>query len=220
MPDLNFAVEGAAPEPFAASPMLVFKLRVTQAATAAIPAVPVRNVALQCQVRIEPARRRYDAGSQSRLRELFGDPQFWDRTLKSMLWTHASTVVPAFTGETVADLPVPCTYDFNVAATKYFYSLEDGEVPLCLLFSGTVFYAGEGGGVRVAPIPWSKEASYRLPVRVWKEMMERYYPNSAWLCLRRDVFDRLYRYKSEREIPTWEEALESLLPPAPEEGAR
>jgi hypothetical protein len=128
-----------------------------------------------------------------------------------MLWTHTSAVVPAFTGSTVVDLPVPCTYDFNLAAAKYFYALEGGEVPLCLLFSGTVFYAAGDGALQVAPIPWEKETTFRLPVRVWKDMMELYYPNSAWLCLRKDVFDRLYRYKSSRALPTWEQALENLL---------
>jgi hypothetical protein len=43
--------------------------------------------------------------------------------------------------------------------------------------------------------------------------MDAYYPNLACLHLRRDVFDRLYRYKIERGIPTWEAALEGLLPP-------
>jgi len=44
-------------------------------------------------------------------------------------------------------------------------------------------------------------------------MMDHYYPNTAWLCLRRDVFERLHRYKVERAIPTWEQALESIIPP-------
>jgi Family of unknown function (DUF6084) len=42
-------------------------------------------------------------------------------------------------------------------------------------------------------------------------MMDIYYPNSAWLRLRRDAFERLYQYKRRRGIPTWEQALESLL---------
>jgi hypothetical protein len=104
---------------------------------------------------------------------------------------------------------VPCTYDFNVAVTKYFDALDNGEVPLTLLFSGTVFY--ENGALQAAPIPWDREASYRLPVSVWRDMMEHYYPNSAWLCLRKDVFDRLYEYKRRRALATWEQALESLL---------
>ena len=112
----------------------------------------------------------------------------------------------------LVDLPVPCTYDFNVAVTKYFNALENGEIPVSLLFSGTIFHEGEDGALRVAQIPWDKEAAFRLPVSVWKAMMERYYPNSAWLCLRKDVFDRLHDFKSRRCLPTWEQALESLLP--------
>ena len=63
----------------------------------------------------------------------------------------------------------------------------------------------------VAPIPWDKEARFNLPVKVWREMMDIYYPNSAWLCLRRDVFERLYEYKVKHGIPTWEQALENML---------
>ena len=139
------------------------------------------------------------------------------QTQRPMLWTHARVTVPAFAESIVVDLPVPCTFDFNVAATKYFYALEEGEVPLCLLFSGTVFYEAEEEGLQVGQIPWDKETNFRLPVRVWKEMMDHYYPNSAWLCLRKDVFDRLYRYKMRRGLPTWEQALESLLPAAEEQ---
>jgi hypothetical protein len=128
-----------------------------------------------------------------------------------MLWVHTGVVVLPFIGETVVDLPVPCTFDFNVAATKYFHALDDGDVPLCLLFSGSVFYEGKDSTLQVCQIPWEKEASFRLPVRVWKKMMDDYYPNSAWLNLRQDVFDRLYRYKVAHGLPTWEQTFESLL---------
>jgi hypothetical protein len=215
MPDLSFQVEKAEPVPYAAAPLLVFKLRLSE--TAQGESTPVHAVALRCQVRIEPARRRYSAPEQERLLDLFGAPQRWDQTLKAMLWTHTSAVVPPFRGSTVADLPVPCTFDFNVAATKYFYALEEGEVPLGLLFSGTIFYEAQGVGLQVAQIPWDKEVSFRLPVQVWKDMMELYYPNSAWLCLRLDVFERLYQYKRRRGMPTWEQALESLLPGSQQE---
>lgn len=207
MPDLNFEIVGAEAAPFAASPLLHLKLRVTNNDAAE----PVQAVALRCQIQIEAARRRYVAGEQARLVDLFGAPERWGQTLRPMLWTHAGVVVPPFEGGRVVDLSVPCTFDFNVAATKYFAGLEGGEVPLCLLFSGTIFYRAAEGGVQVAQIPWEKEARYRLSVRVWREMMDSYYPNSAWLCLRRDVFDRLHRYKMRRGLPTWEQALESLL---------
>jgi hypothetical protein len=210
MPDLNFEVEGAEPLPHAAAPQLVFKLGICDAQ--AEQGGAISSVALRCQIRIEPMRRRYGPHEQEGLLDLFGEPSRWGSTLRSLLWTHTGMIVPAFAGRTIVDLPVPCSYDFNIAATKYFYALEEGEVPLSLLFSGTVFHAEEdGGALRASPISWEKEAAFRLPVRVWKAMMELYYPNSAWLNLRRDVFDRLYRYKSRQGLPTWEQALERLL---------
>ena len=208
MPDLSFAVEGAEAVPFAAAPLLAFKLRVSNR----FADEPIHTMALRCQIMIDPARRRYGDEDQERLRDLFGEPERWGQTLRPMLWTHANVIVPSFTGSRVIDLQVPCTFDFNVAATKYFAGLTDGEVPLNLLFSGTIFYTNDEGALQVAQIPWDKEARYRLPVGVWNQMIDIYYPNSAWLSLRKDVFDRLYRYKVRRGIPTFEQALESLLP--------
>jgi hypothetical protein len=206
MPDLSFEVEGAEAVPFTAAPLLAFKLRLlNRDATESI-----QSVALRCQIQIEATRRKYDAKEQERLLDLFGQPDRWSRTLRSMLWTHASVIVTPFAGSTKVDLPVPCSFDFNVAAAKYFAGLEDGEVPLNLMFSGTIFYENESG-LQVEQIPWDREAKYRLPVKVWKEMMDIYYPNTAWLCLQRDTFDRLARYKMEFGIPTWEQALEKLL---------
>src|SRR5262249_8611288 len=153
--------------------------------------------------RIEPTKRRYDANEQEKLLDLYGEPQRWGKTLQSMLWSHTTIMVTPFIGSTVVDVPIPCTYDFNIAAAKYFHGLENGEVPLCFLFSGTIFYASpEDSTLQIAQIPWEKETNFRLPVGVWKEMMERYYPNTAWLCLRKDVFERLYSYKSAHAIAT------------------
>jgi len=208
MPNLSFQVEAVEVVQHAASPLLAFKLRLTNSDPAEI----IHTVALRCQIQLEVARRQYTSDDQARLRDLFDEPSRWGQTLKNLLWTHASIVVPSFRGATVADVPVPCTFDFNVAATKYFYGLADGEVPICLQFSGTVFYAAAEGGLQVAPISWDKEARFKLPVRVWRDMMESYYPNSAWLCLHKDAFDRLYQYKVRRGIPSWEEVLESILP--------
>jgi hypothetical protein len=207
VPDLNFQVEGAEAVTHAAAPLLSFKLRVKNAD----PLEPIQTVALRCQIQIEATRRRYNQREQERLRDLFGEPERWGQTLRTTLWTHASAVVKPFEASTLMELHVPCTFDFNVAATKYFAGLEDGEISLLLLFSGTVFYETPDGALQVTQISWEKEARYRLPVRVWQEMMDFYYPNSAWLSLRRDVFDRLYQYKMRRGIPTWEQALESLL---------
>ena len=120
-------------------------------------------------------------------------------------------IVPRFTGTRRVSLEVPCTFDFNVAATKYFDGVSDGVIPLILMFSGSVFYADEEGALRVSPIAWDKEARFRLPVAVWRGMMDLYYPNMAWLNLRRDVFERLHEYKVRHGIPTWEETMERIL---------
>jgi hypothetical protein len=212
MPDLNFQIEGVQAVPYAVSPLLGFDLRVTNAGHER-----VHTVALRCQIQIEAARRRYNAQDQERLQDLFGEPHRWGQTLRTMLWTQVSVVVPGFTGETQTELPVPCTFDFNVAAVKYFHGLQDGEIPLCFQFSGTVFYESATGGLQVAPISWDKEAKFRLPAKSWQEMMDLYYPNSAWLCLRRDVFERLTQHKVRTGTPTWEEMLEGLLAGAEEE---
>lgn len=207
MPELNFHVEGAEVVAYAATPQLALKLSLTSAD----PDVSIHTVALRCQIQIEATRRRYSAEDQKTLIDLFGEPERWSQTVRSLLWTHANVIVPAFRGSTVVDLPVPCTFDFNVAATKYFHGLSDGEIPLCLQFSGSIFYAPGDSGLQVAPISWDKEARFRLPVKVWHDMMDAFYPNSAWLSVRRDVFERLYQYKVRNGIPTWEQALENVL---------
>jgi hypothetical protein len=207
MPDLSLEVESARAVPDAAAPCLGMTLRISNRPEAE----EIASISLQCQVRIAPERRRYAEEEREGLRELFGLPEQWSRTVTSFLWTHAQVVVPAFRGACRAELSLPCTYDFNVAAAKYFHALREGEVPVLLLFSGTVFYRVEGGALQISPVPWSKEASFRLPVQAWKELMERWYPNSAVLRLRRDVFDRLHRFKVERGLPTFDQAMEALL---------
>lgn len=208
MPDLSFKIESASVVPFAAAPMIAFQLQIENAAAGE----KIHTVALRCQIQIEVTRRRYAPQEQERLLDLFGQPDRWSQTLRSMLWTHASLVVPGFEGaRTVVDVQVPCTFDFNVAATKYFGALTDGDIPLNMLFSGTVFYAPPDSPLQVAPISWNQEAKYKLPVKVWREMMETYYPNCVWINLRRDIFDRLNLYKMQHGIPTWEQALERAL---------
>ncbi len=212
MPDLRLAIETAEVVQYAAVPLLAFKLRIVNLPSEEI----IHTVALRAQIQIEVTRRKYDATEQARLGDLFGQPDRWGQTLRNMLWTHASVMVPRFTGSVVTEIPVPCTFDFNVAATKYFHGLTSGDLPLCFQFSGTVFYQGEDNALQVAPISWDKEAKYRLPVRVWKDLMDLYYPNSAWLALPRDTFEKLYQYKIGEGIPTWEEALERALKALPE----
>jgi hypothetical protein len=207
VPDLDFQIEAVAPLRNAAAPTLVFHLHATNSM-----AETIHTVLLGCQIMLDVARRRYSADEREKLLDLFGKPELWDRSLRSLFWTNVSVTIPAFTDSAIVDLKVPCTFDVNVAATKYFTGLEEGDVPLLLLFSGTIFYAGGDRVLQVTQIPWEKEASYRLPVRIWREMMDIYYPNSVWLNLRRDVFERLNRYKMRSGIPTFEQALERIIP--------
>jgi hypothetical protein len=203
--ELSFVVTGARAEPYAASPTLMLQLRIEEKS-----GEPVHAVALRCQIQIEPRRRHYSGEEEDRLLELFGEPPRWGETLKTLLWTHASLMVPGFAGSTEVELPVACTYDFEVTAAKYFHALAGGEIPLMLLWSGTVFVRGQTG-FSVEPVPWEKEAAFRLPVAVWRELMDRYFPGGAWIRLSRESLDALNRFKVRRALPTWDAALEALL---------
>ena len=204
-PRLTFAIEEAGPLVPAAVPTLRFGLRIEDSGSA-----DIRSVALNAQVRIAATRRRYDKRDEERLVELFGRPEQWARSLQSLHWTNVPLQVAPFTGTTLVDLPVPCTYDLDVTAARYFHALTDGEVPLEFLFSGSLFYATENG-LRVAPLAWDREAEVRMPVAVWRAAMDRHFPDSAWLRISRKSFDALHAYKARNAMMSWEEAVESLL---------
>jgi hypothetical protein len=212
MPDLNFQVEGIAAVPYAAVPLLSFRLGVTNSNNEEM----IHSVVLRAQIQIEVTRRHYSPKEQAQLRDLFGEPERWGQTLKNMLWTHASVTVPPFQKETTVEILVPCTFDFSVGATKYFHGLQEGDLPLNFLFSGTVFYRGAEDALQVAPISWEKEAKFKLPLKTWRNLIDEYYPNTAWLCLRRDAFERMYEFKVRNGIPTWEQAIERLFANADE----
>jgi hypothetical protein len=216
VPDLDFTVQSAEVLPYAAVPTILFKLGIQNA----VEGEEVNSVSLRTQIRIAATQRRYDPPEQDRLRELFGEPHQWKDTLRSVLWTNTNTIVPGFSGGSVFEMPIACTYDFDVVGTKYFAALEDGEIPLEFLFSGTVFYRGAAGALQAVLIPWEKEAKFRLPVQVWREMIDHYFPNTAWLRISKDTFDRLYEYRSRNALLTWERTLESLLRASEEEVGR
>jgi uncharacterized protein DUF6084 len=201
--DLGFSVEGAARVEHTAVPTLRFALGVTSI-------TPVRSVLLDVQVQIAARRRGYDASAHDRLFELFGPTADWGTTLRTLLWTRTTLVVPGFEGSTVVDLDVPCSYDLEVTASRYLDALSDGEVPLEFLFSGSVFYDGADGELQTTRLSWESEAEYRLPVRVWKETMERHFRGTAWVRLSKDSFDRLSAYKSRNALASWDDALEAL----------
>jgi hypothetical protein len=208
--DLAFTVLDARPEPHAAAPALLFRVRATEASGATVHAI-----ALRAQVHIEPQRRRYAASEADQLTDLFGTADRWSTTLRPFLWTHTSAMVRGFTGSVEFDLPMPCTYDFEVAGSKYLHSLADGEVPLVLRFAGTVFTRGSTG-FGVQQVPWNLEAAYRLPVRVWRDVMDTWFPGAGWIRLDRDTLDALVRYRAARGLTSWEQVLGGLLAEASE----
>jgi hypothetical protein len=205
MAELDFECRDAQPDRAAAAPTIALRLRITESSRQ-----PVHAVALRCQIRIEPVRRRYDDSEAAALRDLFGERARWGETLKPLQLAFVSQTVPSFAERIEIDLPLPCSYDFDVAANKYLYALDDGEVPLLLLFNGTVFTTG-ANGFSVAPVPWHKEARFRLPVRVWQQTMQLHFPGTAWLRLAEDTFDALYRYRVSHDQLSWDEAVQRLL---------
>ncbi len=211
MTPLAFEVLRPEPEPHAAVPTIMFTLRVSDTSGGSVHALALRS-----QIRIEPQRRRYSTEEEDRLYELFGETPRWGDSLRPFLWTHASTTLSAFTGSTQFELPVACTYDFEVAGAKYLHALAEGEIPLLFLFSGTIFNKGESG-FAAEPVSWQQEASYRMPVSVWRGVMDLYFPNSGWLRVRRDTLDLLQGYKASRGLPTWDQAFEQLLKQAGED---
>jgi hypothetical protein len=202
---LSFSILGARAEAHAVAPQLALRVLVEESSGADIYAV-----ALRAQIMFEPQRRRYDVAESELLVDLFGAPDRYGETLRPLLWTHATQMVPAFRGATEIELPVPCSYDFEVSAHKYLSALASGTIPLNVLFSGTVLERS-GSGIAAGFVPWSCEARFALPVARWREAMDAHFPNAAWIRVMRDTFDELQRYKSAQQCPTWDAAVVRLI---------
>jgi hypothetical protein len=206
VPDLDFKVVGVEAATRGLTPLLHFKLEITTPSPE-----PIQALLLNAQIQIQSPQRSYTNGEKEKLVELFGTPERWGQTLRNRLWTHTNATVGHFTRGTEAILAVPCSYDLNLAAAKYFYALDDGDIPLLFLFSGSIFYTTAEGRLQVERVSWNKESAYRLPVQTWKNLMESHYPNSEWLYLQRETFDRLWAYKRRNGLATWEQTVEHLL---------
>jgi hypothetical protein len=205
-PEVTFVVLGARPVKYAAAPMLALDLEVTEA-----DGRPVYMLALTVQLMIEPARRAYDEAAHERLVELFGAPERWAVTTRSLVWSTVDIVVPAFTGRTTVTVPIACHYDLELAAAKYLHSLADGEAPLALHFNGMVYYPGEDGGLQIVLLPWSNSIGFRMPLRVWHETIDHYYPGTAWVGLRAQTLETLQQAKLARGLATLDDTVTALL---------
>jgi hypothetical protein len=206
IPDPEFAVLGARTVRYAAAPMLSIDLQISEPTGR-----PVYMIALTIQLMIEPARRRYDDGTRERLLELFGPPERWSVTTRSLVWCQLDVLVPAFTGATTVAVPIACSYDLELAAAKYLHSLPDGEAPLAMHFNGTIYYPGDHGGLQMVLVPWTKSIDFRMPVSVWRETIEHYYPNTGWVALRSETLEALQRAKLDRGLATLDATVDALL---------
>jgi hypothetical protein len=205
-PSLDLRIEDARAVPHAAVPTISFTLGVSDSSDR-----DVFMAGLSVQVQIEPAKRTYDEESKAKLTELFGDPHRWTTTAQRMQWTHESVLLPSFTGSTTAQIEVLCNYDVELAAAKYFHSVDDGEIPLAFHFNGSIYYAGDGGRLQVVQVPWDTTAEYSMPVSIWKEMIDSYYPYRGWVPVHRDTLDALQRLKARLGAPTFDAAITELL---------
>ncbi len=205
-PGLRIAVTDVRAVPHSAAPTLSFTVSVDDDSGR-----EVFMAGLTVQVQIEPAKRTYDAESKEKLTELFGDPHRWTTTAQRMHWTTEALLIPSFTGSTTAKLEILCNYDVELAAAKYFHSVSEGEIPLAFHFNGSVYYAAEGGRLQVLQVPWDTAADFRMPVSVWTEMIDSYYPYRGWIPVHRDTLDAVQRLKARLGSPTFDAALTQLL---------
>jgi Family of unknown function (DUF6084) len=206
LPEPELRVLGAAPRRHAALPTLDFDVHVAEPS-----GLHVYLVALSVQVMIEPARRAYDDPARERLAELFGPPERWSMTSRNLLWAQLDAVVPGFTGATTFRLPIVCSYDHEIAAAKYFHSVRDGEVPLAFNFNGTIYSRDGDGRLQITLVPWSCSAEYRMPARLWRELIDAHYPGTGWIALRTETLDALAREKARRGAPTFDVCVAQLL---------
>ena len=207
IPELRFDVRGASSVDHAAVPTIAFSLAIEE-----LHERQIRSVLLDVQIQIAARQRGYEPEAQERLLELFGTPDRWSNTLRTLPWTRTTVTVPPFTAATVVEVPVACTYDLEVTATRYIAALPDeGEIPLELLLSGTVFFATETATLQATRIAWDHELDFRMPVAVWRRAIEHHFPNSAWLRLSREQFDRLWAYRARHTLQSWDATVDSLL---------
>lgn len=206
VPAPEFEITGAAHLRFAASPTMVFSALATDPTRREI-----QSLALSVQVMIDPAKRGYGEAARDRLAELFGPHANWAPSTHGLPWAQVAVVVPAFTDQTMFAIQVPCTYDLEVAATKYFSALEDGDVPLSFHFNGQVFYRDDDGRLQVGLIPWSRTAGFRMPVAAWRAMIEDHYPGVGWIRLSDATLAALNEYRAARSLPTFDACVSDLL---------
>jgi Family of unknown function (DUF6084) len=205
-PEPEFAITAAAHAAFAATPTMIFS------AIANDPSgFEIQSIALTVQVMIDPARRGYDAHTRERLAELFGPPASWAPATSGLAWARVATTVPSFAGSTTFPVEVPCTYDLEVAAAKYFYAVQEGSIPLSFHFNGNIFFYGADDRLRVVPVAWSTTAKYRMPISTWRAMIAEHYPGGGWIRLSDETLAALNDRRAKRGLPSFDACVQEML---------
>jgi Family of unknown function (DUF6084) len=206
LPRPSFEILGARVPRHAVAPNLVFDLEVNDPS-----GLQVFTISLAVQIAIEPAQRRYDPDTRERLTELLGEPGRIGAPTRTMPWAKVDVLVHSFKGTARVEVPVLCNYDLEIAATNYFHSIADGEVPLVFHFNGGIYYQGDGGQLQIVQLSWEESSNYRMPIAIWEEMIAAHYPYRGWVPAGSETIERLRRYKLEQGLPSYEAALERLL---------
>ncbi len=206
IPEPEFTVTSAAHLAFAAAPTMIFSAAVSEPS-----GLPIQSIALSVQVMIDPARRGYDPETRERLAELFGPPASWTPSTQGLSWARVAAVIPSFTESATFAIEVPCTYDLEVAAAKYFYALEDGFAPLSFHFYGSIFYRNADGVLQMVPVSWSASAQFSMPVRAWQKMIAEHYPGGGWIRVHERTLAILNERRARRGLPSFDACIEELL---------
>ena len=214
VPTLAFAVT-AAPLEHAAVPTLRFTLRVESPA-ARRPLGPARRAGAD---RRAPARATTHA-AHDRLFELFGAARRdWGTTLRTLLWTRTTLVVPAFDGPDGGRPARPV--HVRPRGRRRRATSTRSRTARCRSSScsaARVFYARPDGRLQTARLSWDQRGRVpRCRSRVWRETMDRHFPGTRLAAARQGRASTGSRPTSRAtRCRRWDAALDALLP-GPEE---
>jgi hypothetical protein len=203
LPEPQFWVLDCAALPHTAAPTLSFTLRAKDTT-----GLEVYTVALTTQVHLEASSRPHDAETREALQDVFGEPERWNDTARSVIWAKRDLLVPSFTGSTTFELQLPCDTDLELATTRYLEAVPDGEAPLAFHFSGSIFYRGAHDRMQLTMVPWHSTAQFRLPLATWRKAVG---DRGGLVRVSDETFDALKRYRLERGLPSLGAAVSELV---------
>lgn len=203
LPEPEFWVLDCVPVPHTAAPTLSFKLRVKDGS-----GLEVYTVALTAQIHLEASSRAHAHDVRQGLQDVFGEPERWNDTARSVIWAKRDVLVPSFTGSTSFELELPCSTDLELATTRYFEAVEDGEAPLAFHFSGSVFYRAEHDRMQLTMVPWHSTAQFRLPLATWRKAVGE---RGGLVRVSGEAFAELKQFQHERGLPSLGAAVSELV---------